>query len=212
MWVPTTGWGLLQHRWWHCQAQESCKVPDRVCHLCSLLLACQILIYHHSSHRQACRICHHKWCPGDPCLHQTGSEYLCPSLLVALLSTDIPLWYPMAWTTEKGGISEMGGQGLGAHLSTEVGGRSRLNNGPEGSIVIIINNNAEPLWETLRNIGTSGSTTTAVNILEMQKLFFFFLYHQIRLFLVSNKQWKTRHVFWMWSALLQVHQRRRSLL
>lgn len=142
----TTSWDL---RWWPCQCQGSCRVPDRVCHLCSHLPACRILIYLHSSRLQTCLTCPRKWCPEDPCFHQIGSECLCLFLLVALLFIDIPLWDQRAWMTEKGGISEMGGQGLGAHPSTEGGGRFQLNDGPGGRVcwaTVIDTNQYQDIW------------------------------------------------------------------
>lgn len=130
MHVPTTSWGLLQHRGC-CQARESCRAPDQACLLCSILLVCQILIYLHSSHLQTCHTCPHRWCLEDPCSHQIGSECQCLFLLVALLSIDL-LWDRRAWTTEMGGISETGGQDLRAHPSPEAGGRCWLIVEPEG--------------------------------------------------------------------------------
>lgn len=124
-WAVTNSWGLLRHRWWPYQVQQSCRVPDRLCHLFSLLLACQILIYLHSSRLQTCHTCPHKLCPEGPCFHLTDSECPCPSLLVALLSIDI-LWDQRVWMTGKGGISETRGQGSGVHPSTEGGGRVRF--------------------------------------------------------------------------------------
>lgn len=181
--VRTTSWGLLQHLWWPCLARESCRVPDRVCHLCSLLLACPILIYLHSSHLRTCHTCPRKWCPEDPCFLQIGSECQCPFLLVVLLSIDTLLWDQRAWMTEKGDISEMGGQGLGAHPSTEGGGRCWLD-GPEWRVCCT----------TVRDTYIYQDIWLYKDCYEpfgVQKFVLILLYHQ-NLFLVSNKQWKTR--------------------
>lgn len=118
----TTSWDLS----WAFLTQESCLVPGRVSLHCSLPLAPLVLTYLRSSRLPTCHTYPHKWCPEGPCSLQTGSECLCPSLLVALLFIGILPWSQQAWMMEKECILEMELRGFHIQFSTEEGGRSFL--------------------------------------------------------------------------------------
>lgn len=115
----TTSWDLLP---WPFLTQEWCLVLGQASSPCSPPPEAPVPICLRFSRLQTCHTCPHKWCTEGPCSPQTGSGCLCPFLLAAPPSTDIPPWNLKAWMM-KWGILETELRGFHIQPSTEGGGR-----------------------------------------------------------------------------------------